>query len=109
MSLLQCILETGRTHQIRAHLKYIGHPLFNDHKYGGHQILKGTTFTKYKQFVQNCFKIIPRQSLHARSIGFIHPKTGKKLSFTSELPDDMKEVLAKWEHYTVHKQMEEEG
>ena len=109
VSLLQCILETGRTHQIRAHLKYIGHPLFNDHKYGGHQILKGTTFTKYKQFVQNCFKIIPRQSLHARSIGFIHPKTGKKLSFTSELPDDMKEVLAKWEHYTVHKQMEEEG
>ncbi|MEE4259990.1 MAG: RluA family pseudouridine synthase [Bacteroidales bacterium] len=109
VSLLQCILETGRTHQIRAHLKYIGHPLFNDQKYGGHQILKGTTFTKYKQFVQNCFKIIPRQALHARSIGFIHPKTGKKLSFTSELPDDMKEVLAKWEHYTVHKQMEEEG
>jgi len=109
VSLLQCILETGRTHQIRAHLKYIGHPLFNDQKYGGHQILKGTTFTKYKQFVQNCFKIIPRQALHARTIGFIHPKTGKKLSFTSDLPDDMKEVLAKWEHYTVHKQMEEEG
>jgi 23S rRNA pseudouridine1911/1915/1917 synthase len=108
VSLLECALETGRTHQIRAHLKYIGHPLFNDQKYGGHQILKGTTFTKYKQFVQNCFKVIPRQALHARSIGFVHPKTGKKLSFTSDLPSDMTEVLAKWEHYTAHKQFEEE-
>jgi 23S rRNA pseudouridine1911/1915/1917 synthase len=109
VSLLECVLETGRTHQIRAHLKYIGHPLFNDEKYGGHQILKGTTFTKYKQFVQNCFKIIPRQALHARSIGFVHPKTGRKLSFTSDLPADMKEVLLKWEHYTAHKQYEEEA
>lgn len=107
VSLLECILETGRTHQIRAHLKYIGHPLFNDQKYGGHQILKGTTFTKYKQFVQNCFRIIPRQALHARSIGFVHPKTGKKLSFTSDLPADITEVLAKWEHYSIHKYMDE--
>jgi 23S rRNA pseudouridine1911/1915/1917 synthase len=108
VSLLECKLETGRTHQIRAHMKYIGHPLFNDQKYGGHQILKGTTFTKYKQFVQNCFKILPRQALHAKTIGFIHPKTGKKLSFTSDLPQDMKEVLAKWEHYTIHKQFDQE-
>ena len=108
VSLLECKLETGRTHQIRAHMKYIGHPLFNDQKYGGHQILKGTTFTKYKQFVQNCFKILPRQALHAKSIGFVHPKTGKKLTFTSDLPNDMKEVLAKWEQYTIHKQFDQE-
>lgn len=108
VSLLECKLETGRTHQIRAHMKFLGHPLFNDQKYGGHQILKGTTFTKYKQFVQNCFKILPRQALHAKSIGFVHPKTGKKLSFTTDLPTDMKEVIDKWEHYTIHKQLYQE-
>jgi 23S rRNA pseudouridine1911/1915/1917 synthase len=108
VSLLECKLETGRTHQIRAHMKFSGHPLFNDQKYGGHQILKGTTFTKYKQFVQNCFKILPRQGLHAKSIGFMHPKTGKKLSFTSDLPEDMREVLAKWEHYTIYRQSDQE-
>ena len=108
VTLVECKLETGRTHQIRVHLKYIGHPLFNDERYGGHHVLKGTTFTKYKQFVQNCFKIIPRHTLHAKSIGFIHPVTGKKLSFVSDLPDDMVAVLSKWDKYTVHKQLEEE-
>ena len=99
VTLVECRLETGRTHQIRAHFKYLGHPLFNDARYGGDQILKGTTFSKYKQFVQNCFKIIPRQALHAKSIGFIHPSTGKKMSFDSELPGDMQQVLEKWRNY----------
>jgi len=108
VTLIECQLETGRTHQIRVHLKYIGHPLFNDDRYGGHRILKGTTFTKYKQFVQNCFKIIPRHSLHAKSIGFTHPVSGKKLHFESELPDDLSEVLIKWEDYTAHRNLTEE-
>lgn len=98
-TLVECKLETGRTHQIRVHMKHIGHPLFNDNEYGGDAILKGTTFTKYKQFVQNCFKILPRQALHAKSIGFEHPKTGKMMHFESELPDDFREVLEKWENY----------
>ncbi|MBV6645997.1 MAG: RluA family pseudouridine synthase [Cyclobacteriaceae bacterium] len=102
VSLLKCNLETGRTHQIRAHLKYLGHPLFNDALYGGDRILKGTIFTKYKQFVQNCFSIIPRQALHAKTLGFDHPTTGKRVQFDSELPPDFKEVLAKWEHYVDH-------
>jgi 23S rRNA pseudouridine1911/1915/1917 synthase len=102
VSLLKCNLETGRTHQIRAHLKYIGHPLFNDSTYGGDEIVKGTVFTKYKQFVQNCFKIIPRQALHAKTLGFIHPVTKEKVFVDSELPDDFKNVLEKWEHYIDH-------
>jgi 23S rRNA pseudouridine1911/1915/1917 synthase len=99
VSLVECRLETGRTHQIRAHFKHIGHPLFNDERYGGDKILKGTTFTKYKQFVQNCFKIIPRQALHAKTLGFIHPETGKKMTFDSDLPEDMATVLDKWRNY----------
>lgn len=99
VSLLECRLETGRTHQIRAHLRWIGHPLFNDAAYGGNQILKGTIFTKYKQFVHNCFKILPRQALHAKTLGFIHPITKKKMQFDSNLPDDFSNVLKKWENY----------
>ncbi|UXP34118.1 RluA family pseudouridine synthase [Reichenbachiella agarivorans] len=99
VSLLKCNLETGRTHQIRAHLKYIGHPLFNDATYGGDKILKGTTFTKYKQFVDNCFKMIPRQALHAKSLGFVHPSTNKFVQFDSELPSDFQSVIEKWENY----------
>ena len=103
VTLVECKLETGRTHQIRAHFKYIKHPLFNDETYGGDQILKGTTFTKYKQFVQNCFKILHRQALHAKSLGFKHPTSGKYLSFDSELPEDMKTVIEKWEQYSNYK------
>lgn len=100
VNLVECILETGRTHQIRAHFKYIGHPLFNDAEYGGNEILKGTTFTKYKQFVNNCFEICPRQALHAKTLGFTHPLTGKRLSFDSPLPEDMKQLIEKWRNYT---------
>lgn len=99
VSLIECRLETGRTHQIRAHMKYIGHTLFNDATYGGNDVLKGTVFSKYKQFVDNCFKIIPRQALHAKTLGFIHPTTQKFLQFDSELPNDFKAVLEKWENY----------
>ncbi len=99
VSLVECQLETGRTHQIRAHFKYFGHPLFSDPEYGGDQILKGTTFTKYKQFVSNCFSILPRQALHAKTLGFKHPKTGEFMQFTSELPDDMVQVIEKWRRY----------
>lgn len=105
VTLVQCKLETGRTHQIRAHFKHIGHPLFNDERYGGNQILKGTTFTKYKQFIQNCFKAIPRQALHAKTLGFMHPATGKSLSFYSELPTDFEEVLKKWRGYTENQKL----
>lgn len=100
VSIVECKLETGRTHQIRVHFSYIKHPLFNDDEYGGDQILKGTTFAKYQQFVKNCFKILPRQALHAKSLAFDHPVTGKRLSFDSELPDDMKQVIEKWRNYT---------
>ncbi|MCK4661561.1 MAG: RluA family pseudouridine synthase [Bacteroidales bacterium] len=103
VNLIECKLETGRTHQIRAHLKYIGHPVFNDETYGGDQILKGTTFTKYKQFVQNCFKIIPRHALHAKSLGFVHPSTGKEIFFDSDLPEDMENVIEKWRNYTINR------
>ncbi len=99
VTLIQCNLETGRTHQIRAHMKHLGHPLFNDATYGGDRILKGTKFSKYKSFVDNCFKIIPRQALHAKSLGFIHPGTNKHVQFDSELPEDFTQVLEKWEHY----------
>jgi len=99
VTLVECKLETGRTHQIRVHMKYIGHPLFNDYEYGGDRILKGTTFAKYKQFISNCFTVLPRQALHAKTLGFEHPKTGKWMQFDSELPDDMQTVLSKWETY----------
>ena len=99
VSLVECRLETGRTHQIRAHFKHIGHTLFNDERYGGNQILKGTTFTKYKQFVENCFKILPRQALHAKTLGFTHPSTGKYMEFDSDIPDDMKQCIEKWRNY----------
>jgi 23S rRNA pseudouridine1911/1915/1917 synthase len=102
VSVVQCNLETGRTHQIRAHMKYIGHTLFNDAMYGGDAIQKGTVFAKYKQFVDNCFKVIPRQALHAKTLGFIHPATKEKMRFDSELPQDMTDVLAKWEHYVKY-------
>jgi 23S rRNA pseudouridine1911/1915/1917 synthase len=98
-SLVECKLETGRTHQIRIHFSFIKHPLFNDEEYGGDHILKGTTFTKYQQFVKNCFKMLPRQALHAKSLAFDHPVTGKRLSFDSELPEDMKQVIDKWRQY----------
>jgi len=95
-TLVKCILETGRTHQIRAHMRHIGHPLFNDQRYGGDQILKGTTYSKYRQFVENCFAVCPRQALHARTLGFEHPSTHNHMMFTSELPSDMKALLEKW-------------
>jgi len=103
ITLIECKLETGRTHQIRVHMKHIGHPLFNDESYGGDRILKGTSFSKYKQFVNNCFNLLPRQALHAKSLGFEHPKTGKWLQFDSELPEDMSSVLKKWETYTAQR------
>ena len=99
ISLVECKLETGRTHQIRVHFSHIRHPLFNDEEYGGDQILKGTTFTRYQQFIKNCFKILPRQALHAKSLAFDHPVTGKRLSFDSPLPDDMVQVIEKWRKY----------
>jgi 23S rRNA pseudouridine1911/1915/1917 synthase len=99
VNLVECRLETGRTHQIRVHMKHIGHPLFNDDNYGGDQILKGTTFTKYKQFVANCFAMIPRQALHAQMLGFVHPTTGKEMIFESELPEDLANVIEKWRNY----------
>lgn len=102
VTLLSCRLETGRTHQIRVHLKHIGHTLFNDERYGGHQILKGTHFTKYKQFVENCFKILPRQALHARTLGFIHPTTEKFLRFETSVPEDIESCLEKWRNYAQH-------
>lgn len=105
VTLVSCKLETGRTHQIRVHMKHIGHTLFNDERYGGERILKGTTFTKYKQFVENCFKLLPRQALHAKTLGFVHPKTGQFLSFTSEMPQDMQDCIEKWRHYAKHQDL----
>jgi 23S rRNA pseudouridine1911/1915/1917 synthase len=100
VTLVKCILETGRTHQIRVHMKYIGHPLFNDETYGGNKILKGTIFNKYKQFVDNCFDICQRQALHAKTLGFIHPSTKQEILFNSELPDDMRNLVEKWRSYS---------
>ena len=104
VTLLSCKLETGRTHQIRVHMKYIGHTLFNDERYGGNLILKGTTFTKYKQFVSNCFKVLPRQALHAKTLGFEHPVTGKQMSFNTDVPEDMQKCIEKWRHYAKHQE-----
>jgi 23S rRNA pseudouridine1911/1915/1917 synthase len=101
VTLVECRLETGRTHQIRVHMKHIGHPLFNDAEYGGDQILKGTTFTKYKQFIQNCFNLLPRQALHAKELGFNHPVTGEFIKFDSQIPNDLQSVIDKWETYVA--------
>jgi len=108
ITVISCNLETGRTHQIRAHMKHIGHPLFNDERYGGHLILKGTTFTKYKQFVENCFKIIPRQALHAKTLGFEHPTTKEYMRFDTEVPQDMKDCIEKWRTYSKSNELETE-
>ncbi|MDA9587039.1 RluA family pseudouridine synthase [Flavobacteriaceae bacterium] len=105
VTLIECQLETGRTHQIRAHLKFIGHTLFNDARYGGEKILKGTSFTKYRQFVDNCFKLLPRQALHAKTLGFIHPKTGEKMQYDSPIPDDFNSAINKWRQYAQHKNL----
>ena len=105
VTLIECQLETGRTHQIRAHLKFIGHTLFNDARYGGEKILKGTSFTKYRQFVDNCFKLLPRQALHAKTLGFIHPETGEKMQYDSPIPDDFNSAIDKWRQYAQHKNL----
>lgn len=102
-TLVQCVLETGRTHQIRVHMQHISHPLFNDDTYGGDKIVKGTVFSKYRQFVDNCFSICPRHALHAKTIGFIHPGTGKEMLFESELPVDMQKLIEKWRDYVKNK------
>ena len=101
VTLVECCLETGRTHQIRVHMKHIGHTLFNDERYGGNEILKGINSGKYKQFVKNCFDICPRQALHAKTLGFVHPRTGEEMFFDSELPEDMQQLIAKWDNYTT--------
>ena len=100
VSLVECELETGRTHQIRAHMKHIGNPIFNDQRYGGDKILKGTIFNKYKQFVENCFKLLPRQALHAKTLSFNHPRTNERLAFETELPNDFKSCFEKWKNYS---------
>lgn len=106
VTLVECVLETGRTHQIRVHMKHIGHTLFNDERYGGHEILKGTHFSRYKQFVNNCFDICPRQALHAMTLGFVHPTTGEEMFFTSELPQDMSVLIDKWRTYISNRDIE---
>lgn len=106
VTLIECRLETGRTHQIRVHMKHMGHPLFNDDTYGGDHVVKGTVFAKYKQFVDNCFQIIPRHALHAETLGFIHPRTRKPMHFESPVPDDLKTVLEKWRRYTSARPLE---
>ena len=107
VTLVECRLETGRTHQIRVHMAWKGHPLFNDARYGGDRILKGTTFSKYKQFIENCFSLLPRQALHARSLGFVHPTTREEVYFDSELPADLQTVIDKWEMYCSSRNLEE--
>lgn len=106
VTLIECILETGRTHQIRVHMKHLGHPLFNDEVYGGDRIVKGTVFTKYKQFVDNCFALCPRHALHAKTLGFTHPQTKQKVFFDSEIPQDMQQVIEKWRRYIRPKNMD---
>ena len=108
VTLVSCKLETGRTHQIRVHMKHIGHTLFNDERYGGHLILKGTTFTKYKQFIDNCFKALPRQALHAKTLGFMHPTTGEMMRFDTGLPQDMQDCIEKWRNYSKSHTADEE-
>ena len=109
VTLISCKLETGRTHQIRVHMKHIGHTLFNDSRYGGELILKGTTFTKYKQFIDNCFKTLPRQALHAKTLGFVHPTTKEFMRFDTELPQDMATCIEKWHNYAKsHNEVNEE-
>ncbi|WP_109097805.1 RluA family pseudouridine synthase [Aquimarina sp. AU58] len=107
VTLVSCRLETGRTHQIRVHMKYIGHTLFNDERYGGEKILKGTTFTKYKQFVENCFKILPRQALHARTLGFEHPVTNEHMHFETQIPEDIQQCIERWRKYAKNQLSEE--
>ena len=104
VNVVECRLETGRTHQIRVHFKHIGHTLFNDKEYGGDIVLRGTTFTKYKQFANNCFSICPRQALHAKTLGFVHPTSGEFMSFDSELPQDMQDLISKWRGYTANRE-----
>ena len=104
VTLVECVLETGRTHQIRVHMKHIGHTLFNDERYGGNEILKGTHFSKYKQFVNNCFETCPRQALHAMTLGFVHPRTGEEMLFTSPLPEDMTNLIDKWRNYISNRE-----
>ena len=106
VNLVECVLETGRTHQIRVHMKHIGHPLFNDDVYGGDQILKGTTFTKYKQFVENCFALIPGQALHAKILGFVHPVTRQEMIFDSNLPENLEKLVDKWRNYISNRELE---
>ena len=105
VTLISCRLQTGRTHQIRVHMKHLGHTLFNDERYGGNKILKGTVYSKYKQFVDNCFRLLPRQALHAKTLGFIHPKSKEKISFNSEIPEDIASVIDKWRLYSKHKNL----
>ena len=105
VTLVSCKLKTGRTHQIRVHMKYLGHTLFNDERYGGNKILKGTVYSKYKQFVENCFDMLPRQALHAKTLGFIHPKTKENILFDSDIPVDMNSVIEKWRGYSKHKNL----
>lgn len=103
VSLIECRLETGRTHQIRVHMEYINHPIFNDERYGGNKILRGTVFSKYRQFVENCFELLPRHALHAKSLGFKHPETGKEMHFDSPLPHDMQQTVEKWRNYLANR------
>ena len=108
VTVVECILETGRTHQIRVHMNYIGHPLFNDERYGGSEIRKGTIYAKYTQFIRNCFKLLPRQALHAKTLGFVHPRSGELVHFDSPIPSDMQELIEKWRKYSENMPLEEE-
>lgn len=109
VSVVECVLETGRTHQIRVHMKHIGHTLFNDERYGGDQILRGTTFAKYRQFVQNCFDTCPRQALHAKTLGFKHPRTGQDMFFDTDVPSDMTALIERWRQYTSARDIDDEA